>query len=162
MPVYVAKLKPATLLTAKQTALLTIIAQGNPDGSEVDLDQVLERLPYKTTKHSLQFSIRIMVAKGLIEKLELEGRRSRWRCVIKPTKLGLEVYGKKAPAASMRARPNKKDLEKEARGAEGLKVEPPAQISTGDDLEIPVDSEELDEFNRGLVSPLLIDQVFNK
>ena len=75
-------------LTTKQIELIRVISEGNPDGSPVDMDQILERLAYKPTKESLQFSIRALVAHGLIEKLPGEKRRGRSRRLIGITPLG--------------------------------------------------------------------------
>ena len=65
--------------------------KGNEDGTFVDLDEVLDRVPYETTKQSIQFSIRALVKKELIEKQEREKRRGRSRVVLGPTELGYSV-----------------------------------------------------------------------
>lgn len=75
-------------LTTKQIHLLTVIRDGNPDGRRADLDQILIRLPYETTKQSLQFSIRALIRKGLIQKEDAEKRRGKRRRVIGLTDLG--------------------------------------------------------------------------
>lgn len=72
-------------LTQKQAVILDTIIKGNPDGSWLDLNQTLEKLPYETTKDSFQFSIRALVGKGLIEKKGLEFRRGQNRVVYAPT-----------------------------------------------------------------------------
>lgn len=74
-------------LTTKQKAILGLIVKANPDGP-IDLDQLIERLPYTTSKDSMHFSIRALVAKGLIEKGGLENRRGRARRLITVTPLG--------------------------------------------------------------------------
>lgn len=75
-------------LTVKQIELLRIISAGNPDGSPVDLDEILERASYKPTKESLQFSIRALIGHALIEKKGTEKRRGRRRVLISATDLG--------------------------------------------------------------------------
>lgn len=75
-------------LTTKQLELIKIIAAGNPDGTIADLDEVMERLSYKPSKESLQFSIRALIAHGLIIKAGSEKRRLRRRVLIGPTELG--------------------------------------------------------------------------
>lgn len=75
-------------LTTKQLSIMKVIVAGNTDGSVVDLDQILERLDYKTTKESLQFSLRALIAHGLIQKAGRENRRGRSRTLIKPTGMG--------------------------------------------------------------------------
>lgn len=79
-------------LSAKQTEILATVIRMNPDGTFVDLDQLLERLTYKPTKDALQFSIRHMVSRGLIEKRETELRRGAQRRVFAPTIAGYEEY----------------------------------------------------------------------
>lgn len=86
-------------LTTKQFQILAVILKGNPDGSFVDMDQLLENLPYETTKESMQFSIRALINKNMIEKRGQESRRSKKRVVFAPTELsykllrGADVFG---------------------------------------------------------------------
>lgn len=75
-------------LTTKQIELLRVIAAANPDGCACDLDQVIERINYETTKASIQFSIRALIKHGLIEKTGAEKRRGRKRVLISVTKEG--------------------------------------------------------------------------
>mgnify|MGYP000268186670 CR=1 FL=1 len=79
-------------LSSKQTEILTHVIRMNPDGSFIDLDQLLERLSYKPTKDALQFSIRHLVGRGLIEKKATELRRGAQRRVFSPTVAGYEEY----------------------------------------------------------------------
>lgn len=82
-------------LTAKQLHLLGVIVAGNvEDGvfSPCDLDQIIERVEYKPTKQAIQFSIRNLIRKGLIQKVGTELRRDRRRVVIAPTALGRKIY----------------------------------------------------------------------
>jgi DNA-binding MarR family transcriptional regulator len=75
-------------LTVKQIELLRVIAAANPDGTACDLDQVIERINYETTKASIQFSIRALIKHGLIEKTGKEKRRDRQRVLISITAAG--------------------------------------------------------------------------
>jgi DNA-binding MarR family transcriptional regulator len=85
-------------LTTKQIELLTTIGRRNPDGEATDLDQLIERLSYKPSKQSIQFSIRALIAHGLIQKDASEKRRGRTRTIISLTKQGEIMIGKaKAP-----------------------------------------------------------------
>ncbi|MFM0095663.1 hypothetical protein PQQ87_08620 [Paraburkholderia nemoris] len=84
---------PYLRLTKKQIELMSIIIRKNEDGSAVDLDQILARLSYVTTKQSLQFSIRALVAKRLIVKQELEKRGSHARRPVVATDYGRQVLG---------------------------------------------------------------------
>lgn len=82
-------------LTAKQIELLRVIAAGNGDASPADLDEILDRVRYETSKQSLQFSIRALVDRGIIEKKGIQKRRGRQRQVIGATQLGMELAGAK-------------------------------------------------------------------
>ena len=87
-------------LTTKQLELLRIIGERNPDGAATDLDQILERLSYHPTKQSAQFSIRALIAHGLIQKDAPEKRRGRTRTIISLTKAGEIMSGKRTTPAS--------------------------------------------------------------
>ena len=65
-----------------------MINKGNPDGSFCDLDEVLERIPWETSKESLQFSVRALIKKDLVMKQGLEKRRSRSRRLLSLTEKG--------------------------------------------------------------------------
>lgn len=80
-------------LTNKQLKIMQVIVKG--DGVDaagkfvpVDLDQLLERLEYQTTKASMQFSIRALIAHGLMCKSGQEVRRERQRVLLSPTDRG--------------------------------------------------------------------------
>lgn len=87
-------------LTVKQVELLTVIAKGNGPGAPVDLDEILERIRYETSKQSLQFSIRALIKHGFIEKKGVEKRRGRQRQVIAATDLGRSMVGVGSGAAA--------------------------------------------------------------
>lgn len=72
-------MKKRTKLTEKQKNLLGVIIKGNPDGTLCDIDQILDKIAYTTTKESLQFSLRFLVERELIRKAGLERRRGRLR-----------------------------------------------------------------------------------
>jgi len=72
-------------LTTKQSELLRVISAGNGLDMPADLDEILERVRYETSKQSLQFSIRALIAHGLIFKKGIEKRRGRQRQVIEAT-----------------------------------------------------------------------------
>jgi DNA-binding MarR family transcriptional regulator len=75
-------------LTEKQKAILALVKEANPYGP-IDFDQLIERVPYLTTKESMQFSVRALVAKDLISKGPTEIRRNRSRRLYSITPLGL-------------------------------------------------------------------------
>lgn len=88
---------PKTRLTDKQYKLMTVICEGNKDihgkwESPVDLDELLERLAYRTSKESLQFSIRALINKGMITKGHVH-RRGANRTVLIPTSIGKHTMG---------------------------------------------------------------------
>lgn len=91
-----AKLGPlktsVALRQGKQTEILAKLVKGNPDGSFLDLDQLLDSLTYTTTKASIQFSLRCLVRKGLAEREpELRYRDGAKRRVWKATLLGYQL-----------------------------------------------------------------------
>lgn len=85
-------------LTHKQIELISVIAKGNGADGPCDLDEILDRVRYETSKQSIQFSIRALIARGLILKLGIFKRRGRQRVVIQATPLGMTAGGVTAPA----------------------------------------------------------------
>lgn len=79
------------VLSAKQREIIGIIVRANPDGTWVDLDQLIERLSYKPSKEAIQFSLRSLIDRGLIEKRDLEMRRDAERRIYAPTPKGVGV-----------------------------------------------------------------------
>lgn len=71
---------------------MTVIVTGNEDGSNVDMDQILEALPYETSKESLQFSLRALVNKDCIQKMPTETRRGRARVIYAATEHGNSYF----------------------------------------------------------------------
>jgi hypothetical protein len=55
-----------------------------------DIDQILDSLPYETSKQSFAFSLRPMINKNLLERGDLVFRRGKKRRVIRLTELGKE------------------------------------------------------------------------
>jgi DNA-binding PadR family transcriptional regulator len=84
-------------ITENQARILSVLVEGNPDGSIVDLDQLLDRLRvdfhWATTKPSLQFSLRQLIKAGLVNRLGQELRRQRNRRLLQITDLGRSVMG---------------------------------------------------------------------
>lgn len=77
-------------LTKNQIMIMTTL---DVDGDPLDMDQLLENLPYKTSKESLQFSLRALIGKGLIRKGEKQVRRGRCRRIIELTEFGKSMVG---------------------------------------------------------------------
>lgn len=80
-------------LTRKQFTILNIIVEGNPEGADddykkVDLDEIIERIPYETSKAAIQFSIRSMIENGFIFKSGRQNRRGRNRVLFSATPIG--------------------------------------------------------------------------
>ena len=86
-------------LTDKQQMVLETLVKGNPDGSFLDLDELIQGVPYETTKASIQFIIRNLIGKGLIYKQTSEKRRARRRVVISPTTDGYDFIARKRLAS---------------------------------------------------------------
>lgn len=79
-------------LTQKQKKILKAIAEGNPDGTAIDITQLSERLDYNPSKESLQFSLRAMIGHNLIRKGEKELRRERFQRLLVPTGYGKQIF----------------------------------------------------------------------
>lgn len=62
------------VLTEKQKSILRCVWIGHERGALIDLDELLSLLPYRTTKASIQFSIRILIKKGVLQRDELATR----------------------------------------------------------------------------------------
>ena len=56
-------------LTSKQKDVIKTLNLGYERGHLLDLDELLEILPYRTTKQSIQFSLRALIKKGLYSSL---------------------------------------------------------------------------------------------
>ena len=84
-------------VTDNQVRILSVLLDGNPDKSLVDLDQLRERLrdryDWRVTKPSLQFSIRHLIENDLIERKGTELRLHRNRRLLAVTDLGRSVMG---------------------------------------------------------------------
>jgi DNA-binding MarR family transcriptional regulator len=78
-------------ITKKQILLIAAISEVNEEGGFTDIDQILENLEYRTSKQSLQFSLRALIKNGFAEKRGLECRRGQSRVVISLTKRGYEI-----------------------------------------------------------------------
>ncbi len=83
------------ILTDKQANVLDVIIKANTGGSFCDLDEVIQRVFYATNKPSIQFIIRNLIGKGLIEKKATQKRRSRRRIILSATKRGYEFASRK-------------------------------------------------------------------
>ena len=99
-----------TTLTDKQYRIMSVIIHGDgcdEDGKRipVDMSRLLDLLSYRTSRDSMQFSIRALVKNGLVMK-DSDLRRGARRVIYQPTKLGLQLFGRVVTpvAASSRAR----------------------------------------------------------
>lgn len=92
-------------LTAYQIEILQLVLAGGEGGAPLDFDQLLERLSWKPSKEAAQFSIRAVVAKGLLAKGELELRRGRRRVLYALTEEGhLALDPRSTPPAAVPTR----------------------------------------------------------
>lgn len=71
--------------------VLFLIIKGNPDGSFLDLDQILLGIPTRRSKQSMQFTIRSLIERGLIVKKAREIRRDRSRITYAATLAGYQA-----------------------------------------------------------------------
>lgn len=76
------------ILTPHMREVMRVVIRGNSDGSFCDLDQVIDRVSYHTNKAAIQFVIRNLIAKGMLNKLGRETRRNRSRVVLTATPEG--------------------------------------------------------------------------
>lgn len=60
-------------------------------GRFADLDQILDAVSWGPSKESLQFVLRSLISKGLLEKTARESRRGRVRVCFKATEKGLNA-----------------------------------------------------------------------
>lgn len=77
-------------LTEKQIQIVSAIHTHTVNFEEdIDMDQLLNELPYKTSKESMQFSLRALIKKGFIVKREKWAvRRGRARRTYALTNFG--------------------------------------------------------------------------
>lgn len=84
-------------LTRKQTNIMEVVCcgVGSDEFVPVDLNTLLETIPYVTTKESMQFSLRKLILHGYIRiDYEERGDKKRLRKVIYPTEEGKEIFEK--------------------------------------------------------------------
>ena len=91
-------------LTAKQRQLLKVIVLGNLDAtgarvSDVDYQQMLNRIPYKTSRDSLMCSIAILEKQGWLVKAGKENRDGRMKQTLSPTPQCIRVMNPPKPSA---------------------------------------------------------------
>lgn len=65
------------MMTAKQLAVLKALVRCNPDGSLLDVHQLIERTAPGTTRGAMICTLRHLFAHGLVREDELVIRRSR-------------------------------------------------------------------------------------
>lgn len=77
-------------LTKKQRKVLTAVCEGIKDeqGRRVgwlDTQMICDRVDYEVSIHSMKFTIRFLMERGLVEKEDQVLRRDRWVTPVKPT-----------------------------------------------------------------------------
>lgn len=96
--------KLKTSMTPHQYEVLKVVIVGNdsedPTLVLVDLDEILERITRKTSKASIQFTIRALIHNGMMTKAGRSPRRGRQRVTYQATDQGVDVAGdsRKTPA----------------------------------------------------------------
>lgn len=91
-------------LTNKQREILKLVIQGNIDKtgarvSNIDYHQMLNRLPYHTSRDSLMCSISILESQGWLIKSGKELRDGRMKQTLEPTPVAIRVVSP-APATT--------------------------------------------------------------
>lgn len=129
-------------MTKYQLEVLRLVAAGSSDGL-IDFDQLLPALSWAPSKDSMQFTIRAMCAKGLIEKRPRELRRGRMRAVyaLGPEgALALDPRAAASPVEPKEVRPRPARSEKEKL------PEPVMELPTQEAaMEIPVPGFDMDD-----------------
>lgn len=75
-------------MTYRMIMILEVIIKRNDDGTPKDIDQIIDQVDYEVTKPSIQFTLRSMVKRGLIEKAGEATRRGRKRITYRATEFG--------------------------------------------------------------------------
>jgi predicted transcriptional regulator len=78
-------------LSRKQIDILETLMKGDDDGDFLDMDRLLEKVSYSTSKQSMQFSVRALMKSGLLRR-SYELRRGRKRVVWSLTMLGQSMF----------------------------------------------------------------------
>lgn len=91
-------------MTAKQLQIMRVITAGSgkdETGQDipVDMDELLARLPYKTSKESMQFSIRALIRHDYITKSIRDYRRGRSRVCFHVTPTGASMVTSSVPVS---------------------------------------------------------------
>lgn len=89
------------MMTAKQFAVLKALVRGNPDGSLLDVWQLIEATAPGTTRGAMICTLRHLAAHGLVREDALVMRRSRKVRTLAATDAGREIVRPgKLPAGS--------------------------------------------------------------
>lgn len=91
--------KPKTKLTVHQLDTLCVIVKGNPDGSLVDIYQILDRVERDVVLQSMQTTLRALIIYGIVEKAPRQVRAGRSLMVYRATTLGEQLSGLKGGPA---------------------------------------------------------------
>lgn len=75
-------------LYPKQVEALRVIANEENANEPQDLDSILEKLTYKVSKQSFQFTLRSLISRGLVEKVGRKVINGKSRRMLKVTELG--------------------------------------------------------------------------
>lgn len=94
-------MKTKKRITQKQRHVLDAVCQGLKDdrGRRIgwlDTQQICDAVPYEVSIHSMKFTIRFLIEKGLCEKGREVLRRERWVVPIMPTDAAFEVIRRRA------------------------------------------------------------------
>lgn len=119
-------------VTPYQLEILTHVRGASEDES-LDFDQLLERLSWRPSKESAQFTIRATITKGLLEKKpDLELRRGRKRVCYRLTAEGVRVFDPRPVLEPEEKTSVSEDLDFLTSGLHFEEVEPPVVESVED------------------------------
>ena len=79
------------LITAKQLAILKALVKRNPDGTNLDVVELIERCAPGTTRGAMICSLRHLAAHDLVEESDLLTRRGRRVRTYQATKKGADL-----------------------------------------------------------------------
>lgn len=101
------KKKTRRTLTNKQRRIMRCLAEGIRDENGIkigwkDINGLLNTLDYETTRASIHFSLRPLIAYGLVERLPRELRNGRWVTPLALTDYALDYFERLIAAESSR------------------------------------------------------------
>lgn len=86
------------IFTTKQKQIMACVIFGESPNEKTEvldewlsMNELVEYVPYETTRDSMQFSTRALIKKGLIKKGQRVLKNGRWHTPLIPTDLAIEL-----------------------------------------------------------------------